>query len=323
MNRREFLVASALLTCSPLGAAQGRKQAKICMLSPVPADRSVWNIPLMQRLAEAGYRDGAKMKLEYRSSDGIAERLPQQARELIASKCDLIYALGPEAPARALQDARSPMPIVFLAIDYDPLEKGIVASLRQPDRNTTGIYVPQAALVAKRFEIMREVVPAARNFLVLVDGFSRDQLGPVRAAAGAASIRLTVIEFASPPYDLASAFESGRKAQVDGFIGSASPNFSQRRADIASLLMKHRLPGIGSNQTQAEAGYLLSLGPDVIKTTRRAAEMGIRILNGAKTSDIPVEQADEFELTVNAKTAKALGLKVPESVLARAVRIIQ
>jgi putative ABC transport system substrate-binding protein len=323
MKRRRFLTASVLSAIAPATLAQPRKSLRIGMLGPTALQRSVYVGALVQSLADLGYRDGAGMTLEYRASDGIAERYPKQARELIELKCDLIYALGPEAPARALQDARSPVPIVFLAVDYDPLEKGIVASLRQPDRNTTGIYVPQAALVVKRMEILREVLPRARSFLVLADVFSKDQLRPVRVVADAAGIRLTIVEFTDYPYDLESAFEAGRKAKVDGMIGLASPVFPQRRDEIVALLAKHRLPAIGSNPLQVEAGYLLTLGPHVGKTTRRAAEIGVRILKGAKPSEIPVEQADEFELTVNAKTARALELKIPESVLARATRIVQ
>jgi putative ABC transport system substrate-binding protein len=322
MKRRDLLLAGALGAIMPAAVAQARKAVRIGMLGPTARQRSVYVGALVQSLADLGYRDGAGMTLEYRASEGIAERYPDQARELIELKCDLIYALGPEAPARALQDARSPAPIVFLAVDYDPLEKGIVASLRQPDRNTTGIYIPQAALVVKRMEILRELLPRARSFLVLADVFSKDQVRPVRAAAEAAGIRLTVIEFTDHPYDFASAFEAGRKAKVEGMIGLASPVFPQRREEIVALLAKHRLPAVGSNPLQVEAGYLLTLGPHIGKTTRRAAEIGARILKGAKPSEIPVEQADEFELTVNAKTAKMLGVKIPESIMARATRII-
>lgn len=322
-SRREFVAAGLLGSLAPASFAQTRKTARIGVLGPTAQDRSVYAGAFVHALAELGYRDGSTMKLEYRAADGVAERYPKQARELIEAKCDIIFALGPEAPARALQDARSPVPIVFLAIDYDPLEKGIVASLSRPDRNTTGVYVPQAALVLKRMELLRELLPRARAFLVLADVFSRDQLGPVRAAAEAAGIRLTVVEFADHPYDFEAAFEAGRKAKVEGLIGLASPVFPQRRHEIVALLTKHRLPAAGSNPLQVEAGYLLTLGPHVAKTARRTAEIGVRVLKGARPSDIPVEQVDEFELAVNANSAKALGIKIPESVMARATRIVQ
>jgi len=298
------------------------KAVRVGILGPSAVAKSVYAGALVRALEDLGYRDGSGMILEYRTADGIAERYPKQARELIERKCDLIYALGPEAPARALQDARSTIPIVILAIDYDPLEKGIIGNLRRPDRNTTGVYVPQGELGVKRLEILRELLPRARSFLVLSDGFARDQLGPLRAAADTAGISLTVVQFNDHPYDFEAAFETGRKARVEGLIGLASPVFPQRRKEIVALLEKHRLPAIGSNPLQVEAGYLLALGPDVGKITRRAAEIGVRILKGTKTADIPVEQADQFVLAINAKTARSLALKIPESVRARAVRVV-
>jgi putative ABC transport system substrate-binding protein len=321
MTRRLFL-ATAAAAFLPGAWAQARKTVKVGMLGPTALERSVWAGPLVQRLAELGYRDGAGMILAYRASEGAVEHYRKQARELIAEKCDLIYALGPEAPVRALQDARSTIPVVFIAVDFDPLEKGIVASLRQPDRNTTGIFVPQGALVAKRLEMMRDVLPRARRFLTLGDEHSRDQLAPLREAAKGSGIELIVVEFTTHPYDLEEAFETGRRAKVEALVGLASPVLNQRRNDIARLLSKHRLPGIGSTQSQAGAGFLLSLGPDIGKTTRRAAEIGVRILKGAKPQEIPVEQADEFELVINSKTAAALAVKIPERVLARATKII-
>ncbi len=156
------------------------------MLSARPLDVSFYAGPIVRRLGELGYREGAGMILEFRSADGFADRYPKQARELIALKCDLIFVVGPELPVQTLRDAHSPVPVVFLAIDYDPLEKRVVTSLSRPDSNITGVYVPQGALAAKRLEIMREVVPTARRFLVLADVFSKDQLEAVRRTANAA-----------------------------------------------------------------------------------------------------------------------------------------
>ena len=133
---------------------------------------------------------------------------------------------------------------------------------------------------------------------------------------------MTVIEFSKPPYDFSGAFEVGKKAQVEALIGLASPVFAANAAALSALLVKYRLPGAASVVPHVEAGFLISYGADVRKVSRRVAEMGARILNGTKPADIPVEQADEFELAVNAKTARALGVKLPESVLARATRII-
>lgn len=321
MKRRHFLLG-ALGAIAPGHVLAQARPVKVCYLSNRPLDaRSNYGPDLLGRLAELGYREGAGMVLETRSSGGFVDRLPKLAREIIDLKCDVIFALGPEHTVRALQDARASAPVVFIANSYDPVEKGIVASLRSPDRNTTGVYVPQNALVAKRVEIMREVVPAARRFFVLADVLSRDQVGAAHKAAEIARVQLSVIEFSKQPYDFAGAFEEARKAGSEALIGLQSPVFSDNQAAISALLAKHRLPGIGSSFAQANAGFLLALNADNTKVARRVAEIGVRILKGAKPADIPVEQADEFELSINVKTARALGVKIPESVHARATRI--
>jgi len=292
------------------------------MLGPVPLEKSIYAPGVVRRLAELGYRDGAGAILEYRSSDGAADRYPKLARDLVDLKCDVIFTIGGEAPARALQSAGSPVPIVFLAVDYDPIEKGIVTSMRKPDRNSTGLYVQQNALVAKRLEILREVIPGVRRLMIIVDVFSRDQLPSARKAADLAGVELKLVEFTKLPYDFAAAFDAGAKAKSQAFMALASPVFTANAAVISDHLAKYRLPGIGSSMVHAQAGYLLSFGVDPSKVSRRVAEIGARILKGAKPAEIPVEQADEFELVINAKTARSLGVKVPESVLARATRIV-
>ena len=323
-SRRQFVFAGALSAIAPVCFAQKRpaKQFRIGILHPAPISDAPTAVAVLERLAELGYRDGAGMKLEYRAGGDAVEGYPKAARELVEARCDVVLAIGPEVTVRALQEARGAMPIVFIAIDYDPVEKGIVANLRHPDRNTTGVYVPQNALVAKRFELLREALPRARNFLVFSDVYSRDQVAAAQAAAQASDVRMTLVEFSNPPYDFAPAFAAARKARADGMVTLASPVLFARRDELAALLLKHRLPAIGSTAGQAVAGYLFSLGPDQVKTTRRAAQIAVRVLKGAKPADTPVEQADEFELAINAKTARALGVKIPESVLVRATRII-
>jgi len=322
MKRRQLLIGGTLAAIGFSRAAAQARRAKIGMLSARSHSESFYASGVVQRLAELGYGERAGIVFEFRSAESKVDQYPKLARELVEQKCDVIFAIGPVYTARALQDARSQAPVVFLAIDYDPLEKRIITSLGRPGGNITGVYIPQAELAAKRMQIMREVVPAARRFLVFVDVYSMDQIGAVRKAAEAARVELTVIEFSKPPYDYPGAFEAGRKARVEALIGLASPVFGANTAALSALLLKYRLPGATSVVPYVEAGFLISYGADVRKVSRRVAEMGARILNGAKPADIPVEQADEFELAVNARTARALGVKLPESVLARATRII-
>jgi putative tryptophan/tyrosine transport system substrate-binding protein len=177
----------------------------------------------------------------------------------------------------------------------------------------------------KRLQLLREVAPSARRVLVLSDVFSKDQMPAVRQAGEAAGVQVIVVDFAKPPYDFVAAFEKAQEARVEGMVGLTSPVFATRGKEIGALLRKHRLPGVGwSIESEVmDAGFLIGYGDTPKKVGRKAADIGARILKGAKPSEIPVEQVDEFELFINAKVAEALGVRIPESVMARATHIIQ
>jgi putative ABC transport system substrate-binding protein len=322
ITRRRFLLASAVGALAPPFAFAQARPVKIGMLAPRPLMESYFAPIVVQRLGELGYKDGAGAILEYRNTDGHRDRYARFARELIELKCDIVITIGQEAAVHAVHAAGARMPVIFLALEYDPLEAGVVKSLARPDGNTTGVYTSQAQLSAKRLQLLHEVLPAARRFLVFSDSGSMGQLSAVRKAAGTMAVQLTDIEFSKPPYDYAAAFEAGRKAKVDGYVGLSSAGFASGEKEIAAQLAKHRLPGIGSTLRVTDSGYLVSMTADPIRVSRRVGDMAARILKGARPADIPVEQADEFELVIFTKTARALGIKVPESLLARATRIV-
>jgi len=234
-----------------------------------------------------------------------------------------MFALISEPAARAFRDARSSIPVVFLAFDYDPVEKGMIASLRRPGGNMTGVYVPQAALIAKRLEIAQEVLPGANRFLVLTDVHTKDQLAALRTAAAARRVQLTVVEYAQQPYDFPAGFEAGRREKVDALILFFSPEFTASRAKLSALFASYKLPVIVPGVMAANPGILVSYSQNQAKIFRRAAEIGVQILKGTKAAEIPVEQPLEFDLVVNLKTAKALGVKIPYSVMARATKVIE
>jgi putative ABC transport system substrate-binding protein len=320
-SRRQFLVAGALGALSVRHAGAQARPPRVGMLTPF--GKAVLPAMVLQRLSELGYRDGAGMVLELRSADGVEQRYPKLARELIETKCDLVFAFGDFA-AGAFRDARAPVPVVFIAPDTDPLEKGYVDSLRRPGRNMTGVYAAAAPLALKRLEIAQEVLPRASRFLVLADTHSQDQLAALKSAAEARRVRLTVVEYKQRPSedDLAAAFEAGRRAGVEALLGLNSPHFVTNRTKLAALIANDKLPAFVP-ATWGESGILVTYYANILKFTRRAAELGVQILKGAKPADIPVEQLDEFELVVNLKTAKTLGVKIPYSVLARATRVIE
>jgi putative ABC transport system substrate-binding protein len=321
MRRRNLLIALALAGMSPAAFAQSR-QPTIGILSPRPLGESAFAPGVVGRLAELGYRDGKTMKLLFRSADGYTNRYAGLSRELIDARCDVIITLGTE-PATPLRDAGYPIPVVFLALDADPLERRLVKSLHKPGVNATGIYRPESALAGKRLELVRELGPTMRHVLVFSDATTKTQLPSLRDSAKRAGLKLTITEFGQPPFDYEAALAAVRSGGAHALLLLSSPMFSTDRVAIATLQQKYRLPSIGASIQQVEAGFAFSLHVNAVRMARRAAEIAALVLKGAKPAEIAVEQADEFELAINANAAKALGLKIPESVLARASRVVQ
>jgi putative ABC transport system substrate-binding protein len=320
-SRRKFLFAATIGVAVPARVVAQQRTVRVGVLSPRPVSESAYAPHLVRRLEELGYRHGSTMALEYRSADGVVERFATLARELVQRQCDLVFTIG-LLPARALRDARAQMPVVFLSTEGDPVKEGLVSNLRRPEANVTGVYIPQEAMVGKRFEVLREVLPV-RRLLLLADPFGKTLVQIARRNAELAGIELTIVQFSRPPYDFDGAFAQGLRARVEAAMLLDSPRFSTDRTEISALLLKHRLPSISYSVQHTEAGILMSFSANQPKAARRTAELGAQILKGSNPADIPVEQVDEFELSINAKTARALGVKMPESVLARATRIVQ
>lgn len=321
MNRRDTLVTLAALAAAPRTAFAQARAARIGIL--VGRRNSTYLAPILKRLGELGYAEGRNLVVEYRSADGALERFPPLARELIEAKCDVIFAIGAEQAARALVDARSPIPVVIIASDYDPVKSGIVASLRRPGGNVTGVVVTQIELSAKRLEIMREILPAATRYLMLSDASTKDQLDATRQAARQLRVEIIAETFGSPPYDIEAAFARSRTSRVEALIIPSSAHLSDQRAKLSELAMKHRLPASTANYWDDEGAFLLRYTANLPKQGARAAEMATSILRGAKPAEIPVEQPTIYEMVINLKTARALGIKMPQSVLVRADRVIE
>ena len=298
-------------------------RAKIGVLDPSPFETSVYASSVVQAFTERGYAEGARATFLYRSAEGSFEQHREQARGLVAQNCDLLVALRSEPTARALQSVRPAAPILFLAIDYHPLESGVVTNLRSPDRNTTGVYVQQNVLVARRVEILRELLPQAKRLMVFADSYSADQVESARKAAAAAKFQLVLVQFGGQPYEYNTYLQDKRSVEADAFMNLASPVFTRDRRQIREALSRLRLPSIGSNVLQAEAGYLVSLGSNTSRVAKRVADIGVRLLAGTRASAIPVEQVDDFELVINTATARDLDLRIPDSVRSRTVRTIE
>jgi putative tryptophan/tyrosine transport system substrate-binding protein len=321
VTRRQVLALGALASFAWRARAQSRR-TKIGVLSSSPFEASVYANSVVQAFTQLGYAEGARATFLYRFAEGGFDQYRKQAQELVAQECDLLLALRSEPPARALQFMRPAAPILFLAVDYHPLESGMVTNLRSPDRNTTGVYVPQNALVARRVQMLREVLPQAKRLMVFADAYSADQVDAARKAAAAANLQLLLVQFVTEPYDYSTFLREKRAIDADAFMNLASPIFTRDRQQICDAVLRLGLPSMGTNALQAEAGYLLCLGSNITRVARRVAEVGVRLLAGTKASAIPVEQADDSELVINTNTARQLEIKIPDAVRARATRII-
>jgi len=322
VNRRTFVAATTASALAPRFTFGQQALPRVGVLNPVALEKSMVSRPVIDALAALGYRDGREIKLEYRSSEANPALASKLARELLELKCDVILALGTETEARAFVNAKTATPIVFFAVDYDPLQKGIVSNLRRPGANVTGVYGPVLPLTAKKLEIAREVLPAARRFLVLSDRDSKDQLDTLRESAAKLSVELLVVEFERRPFDIEGAFTRASRTGVDGFIGLSSPGLGAPRVATAQHILAHKLPAFVGRAFMMESAYLVAYTTDIAKAAQQVARISIRVLQGAKPGDIPVEQAGDFELVINNRMAKVLDVKIPYTLLARATRSI-
>ncbi len=277
----------------------------------------------VQRLGELGFVEGQNLVIERRDADGHRERVPALANELARLNCDVFFTSGNEVSAAALKAAGGNTPIVIVAGDYDPVAAGLVASLSRPGGRITGVTQLQAVLPAKRLELLKEWLPALRKVAVFATEGTTGQMESLRAAAPRLGVTLHVVDFKRPPFDYETAFAEVQRARADALLVLASGSFVPARQLLPQLALKARLPSAFGQSQWAEAGALMSYGVSFPDVYRRAADMVAKVLRGAKPSEMPVEQATTFELVLNLKTAKALGLVVPRALLARADLLIE
>jgi putative tryptophan/tyrosine transport system substrate-binding protein len=313
------------LLATPLAgrAQQAGRAYRVCFLALTPGEDTTSMKPLLERLHELGYGEGKNMAFEYRSAEGRAERLPQLAMELVRGRPDVLIAGFGTLAAQAAKAATMTIPIVFTTVG-DPVGAGLVASLGRPGGNVTGLN-GLTEIGGKHLELVQALSPGKKVIAVLMNPetpFTRLALKEIKAAAEASRTRLEVLEARSAeqvPRDFQAAVTAG----AGGLLVLGDPLLYSLRREIADLSEKVRLPAVYPSRDWAEAGGLMSYGPDRRQVYRRAAEYVDRILKGAKPGDLPVEQPAKFELVINLKTAKALGLTIPPSLLQRADQVIE
>jgi putative tryptophan/tyrosine transport system substrate-binding protein len=329
MERRTFMaMLTGGIVVAPL-AAEAQQTAKVPRIgfllpnlaaSPHPPDA------FRQGLRDLGYVEGRNVVMEYRDAEGKFERLPALAAELVALKVDVIVAPGTPAALAAKQATRT-LPIVFASAG-DPVASGLVTSLARPGGNVTGLSILAPELVGKCLEQLTQAVPGVSRVAALwhpgdyAERTDKDMLREADVAARALGVRLQVVE-ARGPEDFDRAFSDMTRGRADAVTVQSTNVFFIERRRLVDLAAKNRLPTMYLTREFVDAGGLMSYGPNVADLFRRAATYVDRILKGSKPADLPVEQPTKFELVINLKAAKALGLTIPQSLLQRADQIIQ
>jgi putative ABC transport system substrate-binding protein len=320
-----LVLALGLVLAPPF--AEGQKPGKvprIGMLMPVSPEDAAGNIEaFQQRLRELGYLEGKSIVIERRYSEGRNERVSDLASELVRLPVDLIVTWGTPT-AKAAKNATSTIPIV-MASSGDPVGTGLVASLAKPGGNVTGISNIDVGLAAKRLDLLKELVPKLSLVAVLRNPTNPSgglQLTETRDAARSLGIKIQLIDVRDPR-ELESAFAVMVKARADAFTVMADPLFLSQQNQIGNFAMTSRLPSIFARKENVDAGGLISYGPTLADQFRQAATLVDRILKGSKPEDLPVEEPTRIYLMINLKTAKALGLTIPQSILLRADQVIE
>ncbi len=306
----------------PLATAQQLSKVPVIgvlMVAAGPRDSVVEAFRL--GLREQGYVEGQNIKIEFRSARGRADRLPRLADELVRLKVDILFAAA-EPSLLAAKHATGTIPIVMVANDYDPIVSGLIASYARPGGNVTGVSSLRSELVGKQLELLKEAVPGVSRVAVLWDSFSRRHLNKLEGAARVLNIELRPVE-ANAPESLEPAFKAAARGGARALVVLFSPAFYVQRSRIARLAVDSGLATIYEEKDYVEAGGFMSYGANYADTFGRAAYFVDRILKGATPAELPVEQPARFELAINLRTAKALGVTLPPSVLARADRVIQ
>jgi ABC-type uncharacterized transport system substrate-binding protein len=325
VKRRELvLLAGAAMAFAPAARAQQKAMPVIGFLGSMSPGPSVPSVAAFrQGLSETGYVEGQNVAIEYRWAEGHYDRLPALAADLVRRGAGVIAAQSIPS-ARAAKSATSTIPIVF-EVGTDPVADGLVASLARPGGNLTGVSVLLNELTPKLLELLSELVPQARVIALLVNPNNSNTqriMVDVQEAARVKDVQITILKVGTEG-EIDAAFETLVQVQAGALLVGGDPFFAGRREQIVPLASRHAIPAIYVFREFAASGGLISYGPSFTFVFRQLGIYAGKILDGAKPADLPVMQPTRFELVINLKTARALGLTVPQSILARADEVIE
>jgi putative ABC transport system substrate-binding protein len=327
-RRREFITllsaAAAAAMAAPLAArAQQTKVIRIGFLGPNPTEAMGRQYQaFLAELRDQGFRQGQNLLVSYGRTDE-PRGIRAVAAELLQSQPDLIVATGPEDALQAVVSASRSIPVVFLAVQFDPIARGYVTSLARPGGNITGVFYRQPELAAKQLEILVQAFPDRTRLGVLYDANSADQFSAAADAAKSMPLQLRALRLENPPYDFAEAFATIAREGSQMVLVLSSPLFVAYHKQIADAAIAHRLPTMFVFRAYVADGGLMSYGVEQIAMFRRIGDYVARILKGTNPADLPVEQPTKFEFVVNLKTAKAIGIELPTATLLRADEVIE
>jgi putative tryptophan/tyrosine transport system substrate-binding protein len=324
MKRREFLGLGLAAAAPTFGVHAQTSVRTIGFLGPALSSTPPISYyrSFITELHDLGFVEGTNLAVLYRPQDDPG-RIFAVAAELMRLRPELIVAAGGENALQAVVGASIAVPIVMIAVNYDPIERGYVLSLAQPGRNITGVVVRRSEFTGKQVELLAEAFPNRKRITAFFDAHSQDQLAPAEQAAKALQIEIQPLKLETFPYDFDAAFARASASGAETVLILSSILFTRFAPQIAQLSIQHRLPTMYAAKLYVQAGGLMSYGVDFVAMYRKAAGYVGKILKGANPADLPVELATKFETTVNLKTAKAIGVELPTSSLLRADEVIE
>lgn len=324
MRRREFITLLGGVAAWPLiGRAQTQpKLLRVGTSNALLRTRPQWQA-LEQRMAALGYRDGVNFIMDYVQIPSVSEAEYKAGYlKLVEHGVDIIVSGGPEISLRSAMAAAGTRPIVMVAIDYDPLARGYVRSLARPGANVTGVFLEQIELAEKRVQVLQDAVPNLRGATGFWDAKSADQWKATETAAEKLGLKVKGIELRGHPYDYEQALAQVPADHHGALIVMTSPTLMSDHVRIGDFAIQHRMPSISPLREFVDGGCLLSYGTNLAAMYARAADYVDRIAKGTNPADIPIEQPTKFELVINHKTARLLGISIPPTLIARADEVI-
>ena len=325
MKRRAFLTLAAGAAAWPLAASAqpARKPARIGLFGSDNPVMGPATDAFLDELSKAGFVAGQNLVVDRRTTEQDPVSLTAQAAEMARAKPDVLVALGAEPSLQACVQASRDIPIVFAANNYDPIARGYVKSLARPGGNVTGVFLRQTELAEKQVELLTKAFPGRTRLALLWDAISADQFATAERRAKLLRLEVRSHKLERWPYDMASAFRDIAAGHPDMLLVLSSQFIARQREQIIERATGQRLPAMFIFKAYVHGGGLMSYGADNVAMYRQAATFAAKILSGAKPADLPVEQPTKFEMAINLKTAKAIGVELPTEILIRADEVVE